>query len=109
MVEKIKSKQEEIRKGMVELCEAHGIGWNEATYLVDYLSVYLDSVGCVLEVEGKMPEKHKDIFCSCLECAIVKVSKYGYKATVPLIDAVKLPQVVGHGGEANDEPLIKES
>ena len=37
--------KEKIKKGAVDMCEKHGLGWNEATYLIDDLFGLLDSQG----------------------------------------------------------------
>ena len=40
-----------IKKGAVGLCEKFGMGWCEATYLIDYLFIYLESRGVNIEVK----------------------------------------------------------
>ena len=47
--------KEKIKKGAVDMCEKHGLGWNEATYLIDDLFCYLDSKGVVIKVERGLP------------------------------------------------------
>ena len=42
------TRKEEIRAEAVRICEESGLGWGEATYLIDFLYTYLDKSGVVI-------------------------------------------------------------
>ena len=54
-----KNEQDKVREGAVDLCEKFGMGWNEATYLVDYLFTYLDSQGVKIEPLIEVKDEHR--------------------------------------------------
>ena len=107
------SSREEIREGMrshLKRFYTRCFGKEPEGLAIDYLEhclknqeMWLASMDVAIKVEGELPERTKlwgtDERREILEAA--------YTAWEPLID-VKLPQIVGRGGEANDEPLIEE-